>query len=141
MSTIDKKELCTAASALPRRHSLVARLEAIAKGQYTRLSVDGPWWKSPTAILLSPRQVGDQVTVLGRNWSRPFNGRIGLPRPRGCTECCRDRCAEVLDGSKTASTPGRRADAAPGRRRGGVDNNLIERQIKQVAAMFPAAVS
>ena len=28
-------------------------------------------------ILLSPRQVGDQVTFLGRNWAHPsFNGRI-----------------------------------------------------------------
>ncbi|WP_343602628.1 LamG-like jellyroll fold domain-containing protein [Roseateles sp.] len=42
-----------------------------------RLYLDGVEVAKADDILLSPRQVGDQVTFLGRNWGHPsFNGRI-----------------------------------------------------------------
>jgi len=42
-----------------------------------RLHVDGVEVAKADDILLAPRQVGDQVTFLGRNWAHPsFNGRI-----------------------------------------------------------------
>jgi hypothetical protein len=42
-----------------------------------RLYVDGKEVAKSDGILLSPRQVGDQVAFLGRNWAHPsFNGRI-----------------------------------------------------------------
>ena len=42
-----------------------------------RLYVDGKEVAKSGDILLSPRQVGDQVAFLGRNWAHPsFNGRI-----------------------------------------------------------------
>ncbi|HGL5385270.1 TPA: hypothetical protein ACKFJT_005666, partial [Burkholderia cenocepacia] len=38
---------------------------------------DGTEAAKSDEILLSPRQVGDQVIFLGRNWAHPsFNGRI-----------------------------------------------------------------
>ena len=41
------------------------------------LYLDGQEVASANDILLSPRQVGDQVAFLGRNWAHPsFNGRI-----------------------------------------------------------------
>ena len=47
------------------------------QGNTGRLYVDGSEAASSDAILLSPRQVGDQVNFLGRNWAHPsFNGRI-----------------------------------------------------------------
>ena len=47
------------------------------KGNTARLYVDGSEVAKSDDILLSPRQVGDQVTFLGRNWAHPsFNGRI-----------------------------------------------------------------
>lgn len=47
------------------------------KGTTGRLYVDGSEAASSDTIFLSPRQVGDQVTFLGRNWAHPsFNGRI-----------------------------------------------------------------
>jgi len=47
------------------------------KGTTGRLYVDGSEAASSDAIFLSPRQVGDQVTFLGRNWAHPsFNGRM-----------------------------------------------------------------
>jgi len=47
------------------------------KGSTGRLYVDGKEVASSTDILLSPRQVGDQVAFLGRNWAHPsFDGRI-----------------------------------------------------------------
>jgi hypothetical protein len=47
------------------------------QGNTCRLYVDGTEVAKSDEILLSPRQVGDQVTFLGRNWGHPsFNGRI-----------------------------------------------------------------
>ncbi|WP_439890857.1 LamG-like jellyroll fold domain-containing protein [Ralstonia sp. 25C] len=47
------------------------------QGNTCRLYVDGTEAAKSDDIVLSPRQVGDQVTFLGRNWSHPsFNGRI-----------------------------------------------------------------
>ena len=47
------------------------------RGNTCRLYVDGSEVGRSDDILLSPRQVGDQVTFLGRNWAHPsFNGRI-----------------------------------------------------------------
>ncbi|KQU80655.1 hypothetical protein ASE08_09640 [Rhizobacter sp. Root16D2] len=47
------------------------------QGNTGRLYVDGTEVAKSDDILLSPRQVGDQVTFLGRNWSHPsFDGRI-----------------------------------------------------------------
>ncbi|RQP24897.1 LamG-like jellyroll fold domain-containing protein [Piscinibacter terrae] len=47
------------------------------RGNTARLYVDGTEVAKSDDILLSPRQVGDQVTFLGRNWAHPsFNGRI-----------------------------------------------------------------
>jgi len=47
------------------------------QGNTGRLYVDGVQVASSSDILLSPRQVGDQVTFLGRNWAHPsFDGRI-----------------------------------------------------------------
>jgi hypothetical protein len=47
------------------------------QGSTGRLYVDGGEVASSDAILLSPRQVGDQVAFLGRNWAHPsFDGRI-----------------------------------------------------------------
>lgn len=47
------------------------------RGNTARLYVDGAEVAKSDDILLSPRQVGDQVAFLGRNWGHPsFNGRI-----------------------------------------------------------------
>ena len=47
------------------------------QGTTGRLYPDGTEVAKSHDILLSPRQVGDQVTFLGRNWAHPsFNGRI-----------------------------------------------------------------
>ena len=47
------------------------------QGTIGRLYVDGIEVANSDDILLTPRQVGDQVTFLGRNWAHPpFNGRI-----------------------------------------------------------------
>lgn len=47
------------------------------RGNTCRLYVDGTEVGRSDEIWLSPRQVGDQVTFLGRNWAHPsFNGRI-----------------------------------------------------------------
>ena len=47
------------------------------QGNTCRLYVDGTEVGKTDDMLLSPRQVGDQVTFLGRNWAHPsFNGRI-----------------------------------------------------------------
>jgi hypothetical protein len=46
-------------------------------GNTARLYVDGKEVAKSDDILLSPRQVGDQVAFLGRNWAHPsFDGRI-----------------------------------------------------------------
>lgn len=47
------------------------------QGTTLRLYVDGKEVASSTDVLLSPRQVGDQVAFLGRNWGHPaFDGRL-----------------------------------------------------------------
>lgn len=47
------------------------------QGGTGRLYVDGKEAARADNMLLSPRQVGDQVTFLGRNWAHPsFDGRI-----------------------------------------------------------------
>jgi len=47
------------------------------KGTTGRLYVDGIEVASADYMTLTPRQVGDQVTFLGRNWGHPaFNGRL-----------------------------------------------------------------
>jgi hypothetical protein len=47
------------------------------RGNTARLYVDGKEVAKSDDILLSPRQVGDQVAFLGRNWGHPsFDGRI-----------------------------------------------------------------
>lgn len=47
------------------------------RGNTCRLYVDGTEAGRSDDIVLSPRQIGDQVTFLGRNWAHPsFNGRI-----------------------------------------------------------------
>lgn len=47
------------------------------RGNTARLYVDGKEVGKSDDILLSPRQVGDQVAFLGRNWSHPsFDGRV-----------------------------------------------------------------
>ncbi len=47
------------------------------RGTTGKLYVDGAEAATSDDILLTPRQVGDQVTFLGRNWAHPpFNGRI-----------------------------------------------------------------
>ncbi|HJV60383.1 MAG TPA: LamG-like jellyroll fold domain-containing protein [Albitalea sp.] len=47
------------------------------QGNTGRLYVDGVEVGRSDDILLSPRQIGDQVTFLGRNWAHPsFDGRI-----------------------------------------------------------------
>jgi hypothetical protein len=47
------------------------------RGTTGRLYVDGTEAASSNGIFLSPRQVGDQVAFLGRNWAHPsFDGRI-----------------------------------------------------------------
>ena len=52
-------------------------LAVTLRGNTCRLYVDGTEAGKSDDILLSPRQVGDQVTFLGRNWAHPsFNGRI-----------------------------------------------------------------
>lgn len=52
-------------------------LAVTLQGNTGRLYVDGIEVAKSDDILLSPRQVGDQVTFLGRNWAHPsFDGRI-----------------------------------------------------------------
>ena len=52
-------------------------LAVTLQGNTARLYVDGTEVAKSDDILLSPRQVGDQVTFLGRNWGHPsFDGRI-----------------------------------------------------------------
>jgi len=47
------------------------------RGTTGRIYVDGKEAASSDGIFLSPRQVGDQVAFIGRNWGHPsFNGRI-----------------------------------------------------------------
>jgi hypothetical protein len=52
-------------------------LAVTLQGSTGRLYVDGKEVARSDGILLSPRQVGDQVAFLGRSWGHaPFDGRI-----------------------------------------------------------------
>jgi hypothetical protein len=62
-------------SALPTRRWV--HVAYAQKGTTGRIYVDGVEVGSSTGMTLSPRQVGDQVVFLGRNWGHPaFNGRL-----------------------------------------------------------------
>jgi hypothetical protein len=64
-----------APSAMPTRRWV--HVAATLQGNTGRLYVDGAEVANSSGFRLSPRQVGDQVTFLGRNWAHtPFNGRI-----------------------------------------------------------------
>lgn len=61
--------------AMPTRRWV--HLAVTLQGNTGRLYVDGTEVGKSDDILLSPRQVGDQVTFLGRNWAHPsFDGRV-----------------------------------------------------------------
>ena len=68
-------QVVEASSALPIRRWV--HVAVTLQGTTGRLYLDGTEVAKSDDILLSPRQVGDQVTFLGRNWAHPsFNGRI-----------------------------------------------------------------
>lgn len=68
-------QVVEASSALPVRRWV--HVAVTLQGTTGRLYLDGTEVAKSDDILLSPRQVGDQVTFLGRNWAHPsFNGRI-----------------------------------------------------------------
>jgi hypothetical protein len=68
-------QVIEAPSALPTRRWV--HVAVTLQGTTGRLYVDGKEVARTSDILLSPRQVGDQVSYLGRNWGHPsFNGRI-----------------------------------------------------------------
>ena len=69
------EQVVEAPSFLPTRRWV--HVAVTLQGSTGRLYVDGSEVASSDAILLSPRQVGDQVAFLGRNWAHPsFDGRI-----------------------------------------------------------------
>ena len=64
-----------APSAMPIRRWV--HVAVTLQGNTGRLYVDGTQVASADDILLTPRQIGDRVAFLGRNWGHPpFNGRI-----------------------------------------------------------------
>jgi len=64
-----------APSAMPIRRWV--HVAVTLQGNTGRLYMDGVQVASTDDMLLTPRQVGDQVAFLGRNWGHaPFNGRI-----------------------------------------------------------------
>jgi len=68
-------QVIEAPSALPTRRWV--HVAVTLQGTTGRLYVDGKEVARTSDILLSPRQVGDQVSYLGRNWGHPsFDGRI-----------------------------------------------------------------
>lgn len=68
-------QVVEAPSALPVRRWV--HLAVTLRGNTARLYLDGTEVAKSDDILLSPRQVGDQVAFLGRNWGHPsFDGRI-----------------------------------------------------------------
>jgi len=74
-ATGNDAQVVDAPSAMPTRRWV--HVAITLRGNTGRLYLDGVEVGKSDDILLSPRQVGDQVTFLGRNWSHPsFNGRI-----------------------------------------------------------------
>jgi hypothetical protein len=74
-ATFNDAHVIEAPSALPTRRWV--HVAVTLQGTTGRLYVDGSEVARSDDILLTPRQVGDQVTFLGRNWAHPpFNGRI-----------------------------------------------------------------
>jgi len=64
-----------ATSPLPTRRWV--HVAVTLQGSTGRLYLDGKEVANSTDMLLSPRQVGDEVAFLGRDWGHlPFNGRI-----------------------------------------------------------------
>ena len=74
-ATHNDAHVIEAPSAMPTRRWV--HVAVTLQGTTGRLYVDGSEVAKSDDILLTPRQVGDQVTFLGRNWAHPpFNGRI-----------------------------------------------------------------
>jgi len=62
------------ASPLPTKRW--AHVAVTLQGTTGRLYLDGREVASADGIVLSPRQLGDEVTFLGRGWGGAFNGRL-----------------------------------------------------------------
>jgi hypothetical protein len=74
-ATFNDAHVIDAPTALPTKRWV--HVAVTLQGTTGRLYVDGSEVANSDDILLTPRQVGDQVTFLGRNWAHPpFNGRI-----------------------------------------------------------------
>jgi hypothetical protein len=74
-ATFNDQRALEAASALATRRWV--HVAVTQKGTTGRLYVDGVEVANAHDMTLTPRQVGDQVAFLGRNWAHPpFNGRI-----------------------------------------------------------------
>lgn len=74
-ATYNDAQVVEAPWAMPTRRWV--HVAVTLKGSTGRLYVDGTEVASAGDIRLSPRQVGDQVAFLGRNWAHPsFDGRI-----------------------------------------------------------------
>jgi len=74
-ASFNDEQAVEAVSPLPTRRWV--HVAVTLQGSTGRLYVDGTQVASAEDILLTPRQVGDQVAFLGRNWGHPpFNGRI-----------------------------------------------------------------
>jgi hypothetical protein len=74
-ATHNDAQLVEAPWAMPIRRWV--HVAVTLRGNTARLYVDGTEVGKSEEILLSPRQIGDQVCFLGRNWGHPsFDGRI-----------------------------------------------------------------
>ncbi|CAJ0735957.1 LamG-like jellyroll fold domain-containing protein [Ralstonia mannitolilytica] len=74
-ATFKDSQVVAAPWAMPIRRWV--HLAVTLRGNTGRLYVDGTEAGRSDEIWLSPRQISDQVTFLGRNWAHPsFNGRI-----------------------------------------------------------------
>jgi hypothetical protein len=74
-ATYNDAQVVEAPWAMPTRRWV--HVAVTLQGSAARLYVDGKEVGRSDAFRLSPRQVGDQVVFLGRNWAHPsFNGRI-----------------------------------------------------------------
>jgi hypothetical protein len=74
-ATWNDAHVIEAPTALPTRRWV--HVAVTLQGTTGRLYMDGSEVARSDDILLTPRQVGDQVAYLGRNWGHPpFNGRI-----------------------------------------------------------------